>query len=519
MTNSIIPIIQGNDYQARFFWLQACRLFDSHSKVASVGYELDDVKSFDDVAVIYSTPVHDERGDLIHADYYQIKYHVDQAGSFSWEALMDPSFIGATSVSFLERLYYIQRKFASEGKQARCYLVSPWTIHPDDELASLIGNQGGELRLSVLFDGSGPRSAMGKIRTAWRKHLGISNDTELEHILRPLRIWANSGTMEALRQVLNERLAVAGFVPVEATSQSYPYDDLIRKIRATGQKEFTKENIQTICANEGLWCGATRPASMPVQIGLRSFTRWAEHMEDDTDQMRCFVYCFDNRHIIDQRLWDETMFPELTTFLSQSMYEQQEYHLHLDVHASIAFAAGYCLDPKSGVNVAPVQRSSAGRFVWKPSAQAVTVNMPSWIYTEIECNPKGNDIALCVSATHDIVKDVADYAKRCLPDVHRIISCAVAPQPNPSAVLGGAHAWYLGQELAKIIRQKRSSEERQGVLHFFAAAPNALVFFIGQQGRGWGQMILYEYDFESNLLGNYQASLHLPPRATTNTLA
>jgi hypothetical protein len=46
MANVVVPRMQGDDYQARFFWLQACRLFEDHAKVVRVGYELDIVKFF-----------------------------------------------------------------------------------------------------------------------------------------------------------------------------------------------------------------------------------------------------------------------------------------------------------------------------------------------------------------------------------------------------------------------------------------------------------------------------------------
>ncbi len=104
MTTAVVARQHGDDYQARVFWLEACRLFSRYSKVARVGYEFKGIKSFDDVAVIYSTPIPDERGGTVTADFYQAKYHVDLKGSLTWEALIDPDAIGATSVSLLERL-------------------------------------------------------------------------------------------------------------------------------------------------------------------------------------------------------------------------------------------------------------------------------------------------------------------------------------------------------------------------------------------------------------------------------
>ena len=70
MPNPVIPRMQGDDYQARFFWLQACRLFQPYSKVCNVGYELRLVRAFDDVLVKYSQPLCLERGDLVQADYF-----------------------------------------------------------------------------------------------------------------------------------------------------------------------------------------------------------------------------------------------------------------------------------------------------------------------------------------------------------------------------------------------------------------------------------------------------------------
>ena len=41
--------------------------------------------------------------------------------------------------------------------------------------------------------------------------------------------------------------------------------------------------------------------------------------------------------------------------------------------------------------------------------------------------------------------------------------------------------------------------------------PNGLVFFLGQQGRGFGACLLYEYNFEQNLPGDYHHTLTFPP--------
>src|SRR4051812_33676468 len=109
MVKAVVARPQGDDYQARVFWLEGCRLFSPYSKVARVAYELDRIKTFDDVVVTYSTPLPDERGGTVSIDYYQAKYHVDRAGRLTYESLIDPEAIGATSISLLQRLHHAVR--------------------------------------------------------------------------------------------------------------------------------------------------------------------------------------------------------------------------------------------------------------------------------------------------------------------------------------------------------------------------------------------------------------------------
>ena len=62
MALSVVARILGDDYQARWFWFQACRLFSNSEVVESVSYEIEKYKGFDDVAIKYGKPVQDGRG-------------------------------------------------------------------------------------------------------------------------------------------------------------------------------------------------------------------------------------------------------------------------------------------------------------------------------------------------------------------------------------------------------------------------------------------------------------------------
>ena len=43
----------GDDYQARWYWFQVCRLFGDRTIVVRVSYEANNVKSFDDIVVYF----------------------------------------------------------------------------------------------------------------------------------------------------------------------------------------------------------------------------------------------------------------------------------------------------------------------------------------------------------------------------------------------------------------------------------------------------------------------------------
>ena len=78
MSNSLAAIAQGDDYQAMVFWKYANNMLRSDSDVESIGYEYDEVKSFDDVVVIYKRP-QSFRTSVVEKDYIQVKYHVTQS--------------------------------------------------------------------------------------------------------------------------------------------------------------------------------------------------------------------------------------------------------------------------------------------------------------------------------------------------------------------------------------------------------------------------------------------------------
>ncbi len=101
--------------------------------------------------------------------------------------------------------------------------------------------------------------------------------------------------------------------------------------------------------------GHSIPEPDACRVGIRSFLRWAENLEDDTDAMLDLLQWFNGRSIRFPELWQQQIYPAVEGFLSRTLRPGQRCHIHLHTHASIAFAAGYCLDSKSGIDVAVIQ--------------------------------------------------------------------------------------------------------------------------------------------------------------------
>lgn len=503
MAKAIAARNQGDDYQARWFWLQACRLFSDRTRVVRVAYEVNNIRSFDDVAV-YFDGMTDEEGNPLLAEYYQVKFHVTSAGALTWESMIDPTFINATSVSLLQRLKNAQEEHAPSGTEAHFILYSPWDIHPDDSLATVHSKNDGRLDWHRLAEG-GKRSKLGKVRAAWCEHLGLATDEELQTVLRPLRI-RQGPTLVELRDTLNDKLHRAGLCPVDENCISNPYDELIRKLLQNEQTEFSRSEIEAVCKRESLWMGQPATKNDAYQVGFRSFLRWAEHLEDETDVMLDLLHFFHGRRVRCSDLWQREIFPSIERFLSRELQRRGQCDLHLHVHTSIAFAIGYCLDTKSGVDAAVVQSTRSGRIVWRPSASPAPSEYPSWSFHEESNSHNGTEIALALCVTHDVTSDVRVYLEKEKLPVGRIIKCFLPSGVNNATIQDADHAKILTDQLSSYLRSHRTTIERQRKLHIFAAAPNGLIFFAGQVSRSFGSCVLYEYDFDSNAPGAYEPS-------------
>ncbi|WP_028524517.1 SAVED domain-containing protein [Runella limosa] len=512
MGRNVIARQDGDDYQAKFFWLKASYLNQSHTQVKKVAWELDSNFGFDDVVVYYEPAIKDlSSGTSIDEEYFQVKFHVDHDRGFTWEAFMEPDFIGAKQESLLQRLYKIYLKDPIKFANCRYYIINTWGVDHSNDFKNLLSNNGG-IRPLVLFSG-GDRSKFGKIRKAWKEHLNIQDDDELKDVLASLRIKHSFDDEQRLRENLNTNLLLAGLKPIPADQLSGKYGDLIQKLHKTGRNIFTKDEILEICRQEELLAEVQEARQEDAfVIGVRSFQKGAETLELEVHTIACFLHCFSGRFLLEEYAEMEYIKLELERIAQEAISSKKRIFVHLDTHLSIALLLGYHMDSKyGGLDITVVQKTFSGKLQWRAEAEKIReYQEPLWIVEEQAFSNEVSDIALTISATHDIRTQVNAYLQEMLPNVSRSIDFTISPKPGSVSIKDANHIMAAIGELIGTVRSRRYELAAKGQLHLFIAAPNALAFYLGQRIKPLGKVTLYEFDLENERKGGYHPIITIP---------
>lgn len=244
-----------------------------------------------------------------------------------------------------------------------------------------------------------------------------------------------------------------------------------------------------------------------ISIGIKSFTRGAVILQDAT---KCLSLLdkFTGRNIKEGYDWNNDVYEKVKEFLLANTNNNQAYQIFLDAHASLAFAAGQVLDSKSGINIFPIQKSATnGTELWDVKLSSKR-NYSNWDISHEMFQENQFDSALILNVTRPIYNDVIEYIKEKNLSIGRIINCTPSELGATNfSIEDGNHAAALSNSVYNAIAQ-RTTVERRATLHIFASAPNAFMFFLGQNSRGFGKCVLYEYDFEQRDSCSYSKSIY-----------
>lgn len=501
MVEAVTAQWHGGNYQARIFWENAFNLLVTQSGVVEVTFEANGPKAFDDLVVKYDPPIPRSGPDRVSADYHQIKWHTDSGGRFGYEDLVSPDFIGASSVSLLQRL---QQARATAPATAHFSFMTTYRIKDGDPLARLVSGHDRTLLLERLFDGTTDRSRMGKVRKLWREHLGLGSDEDLKTVVRGLRIFEGYRSLEELRSDINFRAQAVGVLACNATDSDFRFDELARQLKVRQLNAFTRESFLQLCRDEGLLAPAppTRDSFLPFAI--RSFLGPAADIVGAAPENTLLLTDeFRQRYLQDRRDWQRDIRPKVEAFLRDAVRKSGQLRLILDAHASIALLAGAILDAKSGTTVHLVQKGRVGAQVWRADDGSANGAPPFDVATE--SIGSGRDIAIAVSASQATAAHAAAYISEHLTTVGQLVSFGLPGGPGQQSIAGGAHASILADQIANHIREIKGAD-MDAVVHIFASVPNSLLFYLGQQHRAIAPCVVYEFDFDRQGNKSYQPS-------------
>lgn len=499
MTDAIVPSWHGNNYQARFFWEHALNLLEASTCVVEVTFEADGPKAFDDVVVRYDPPVVRSGPNRVSAEFHQVKWHVDIAGCFGFEDFTQPAFVGAQSVSLLQRL-----KAARDAAPADSsfIFVTTYRIKDGDPLRELICGVDRSLLVHRLFDGTTDRSKMGKVRKCWREHLGVANDDDLHRIVTGFRIMEGHRTLDEMRQQINFKARAVGLKPCSNAQSDFRFDELARQLKIHKINRLTRADLMRICREEGLLDECGRPIDPYLDIAIRSFLGVSSDIVGASpNNTLLLTEHFKQRHLKDDKDWQADIRPQVENFLRQAVLRSPKLRLTLDAHASIAFLAGSVLDLKSGISVELVQKGRVGAKTWRADDGSGAAGSPFVI--SADALSSGQELAVVINIAQDATPQATAYVQENLQSIGRIVSFTPTGGPGPRSVAGGEHAANLADQIAIKIRALKA-QDSDAVVHIFAACPNTLLFFLGQQFTAIAPCILYEFDFDRAGNRSYQ---------------
>lgn len=509
MTLAVLSRRDGDTFQARVFWLKAARLLDPTSNIIRVGFE-SGPKGFDDVWVDYDPKSAPSTYGLVPLgrEHIQCKWH-GTPDNYGYASLVDPEFINANAVSFLQRGHKAHSGYVIRNMGAKFRLLTNWRIENKDPLSQLMNTRSDSLRLERLYKG-GDRSINGQVRKLWREHLGLTDD-ELRIIVSALALSETTQSLDDLRKSLDGLFQMVGLARVPENESSFKYDDLPFQWMGQGRLEFDRTTFRAACEREGLLVGPR--TDQPKVYGVKSFEHKTDKLEDRCTAVLDLLASFNERQIRPESDWATVLYPALSTFLIDAAQSSERLRLVLDTHLTLSFAAGSVLDIKSGRAVELEQRS-VGRAIWSADDKALDPAWPDWEIESRQIGANGTDIALAVSLTHDTAAAVEEFVKRSLPNVATLLLAKPKGGPGARAVQSGHHAFRLAETLTASVRATKRLGTKSHV-HLFMAAPGAFAFFLGQRHVAIGPLTLYEFDFEAEGDGSYQPSLSLPAKPSS----
>jgi hypothetical protein len=259
----------------------------------------------------------------------------------------------------------------------------------------------------------------------------------------------------------------------------------------------------------------------PVRLGVLSIDEFGcEAIQDQADHCLDLREYFPEGSLYDPPgstdFWNRRIGPRLREFLRKEISDQYPNRLDFSAQQTLAFACGYFLPSRAGIELWVGQRGRSGSEVWKET-DSFPEGAPTWQRRgRVSLDEGSSDLAVTVSMTWPTDRDVRRYLdprnagepeRSQAPIVSTLWIAELEGEPGRRRVQGGGHARYLAEHLARDLNRYLAEHPAQTV-HLFGAAPTAFWVFLGRECRLLtGKVQFYEYLRQGR---TYTPSLALP---------
>jgi hypothetical protein len=300
MANQVAARLAGDDYQHLMAWGHLLELLLPGHRLHEVKVEDADAAFVDDVTLRY------ELGAGKPDTFLQVKYHVDQRGLYSTDALLEAKGRGR---SLLRKFYETWRALQREpGHPIELWLKTNWTWDPADRVRECI--RGEDNALSEAFFTASQESDIGRARERWQSHLSLSDD-EFRAFVSTLRLRLGFDCADELEQRLAERMMFLQLKHDRAALLTAV--GIVRKLIKTRRKALRRADVEALIAAHDLYLPVTAEQATTVYLSTVKQQQfdlppdfhldWRPHFEGDAMKR--------THRVLDPTAWNHTMLPEL----------------------------------------------------------------------------------------------------------------------------------------------------------------------------------------------------------------
>lgn len=180
-----------------------------------------------------------------------------------------------------------------------------------------------------------------------------------------------------------------------------------------------------------------------------------------------------------------------------------KYLVNFSTHFSIAFILGRLMNPKTGINAVPVQKTVNGSKIWEIESKNGN-EYEKLSLGEKSLSNDNFDVAFVISITRNIERCVEEYIIKEQLQIGKIYYCSF-DMPSIDTIIDGTYAWTVSKQVSQWIEGACNNE---GALHLFMSCPVALAFNLGRMSLSYGKGRIYDYDFENKKTGTYFPALY-----------